>query len=132
MLTIILLITLQGAMALQDSHGASQDKGVILFDVSHGVWRDPDHGEFTISAGYSILAQALRDEGFVVGENRASLSSGLSEAKVLVIVYLFFLSMRNCLRLIVASNLPRSDDPALSRDRYEFVQFPQMLAASVR
>jgi hypothetical protein len=88
MLTLILLISLHGTMALQDSHGAAQDKGLIIFDVSHGVWRDPDHGEFTISEGYSILAEALRDEGFTVGENRASLSSGLSAARVLVIVYL--------------------------------------------
>lgn len=88
MLALILLIALQGTMVLQDSHAAAQDKGLIIFDVSHGIWRDPDHGEFTISAGYSILAEALTDEGFTVGENRLSLSSGLTEARVLVIVYL--------------------------------------------
>jgi hypothetical protein len=88
MLALILLIALQGTMVLQNSQGTAQDKGLVIFDVSHGIWRDPDHGEFTISAGYSILAEALRDEGFTVGENRLSLSSGLSEARVLVIVYL--------------------------------------------
>lgn len=89
MAAFILLIALQGAIVLQDSHGAAQDKGLIIFDVSHGIWHDPDHGEFTVSAGYSILAEALRDEGFTVGENRIPLSlSGLSGAKVLVIVYL--------------------------------------------
>jgi len=87
-LTLIMLMAMQATMAVGSSHGAAQDKGRILFDVSHGVWSDPDHGKFTISDGYSILAEALREEGFTVDENRVSLSTGLSGAKVLVLVYL--------------------------------------------
>jgi hypothetical protein len=87
-LAVVLLVVSLFGLAVQDSHVAAQGKGLVTFDVSHGVWRDPDHGEFTISDGYSILAEALRDEGFTVGENRVSLSSGLSGARVLVIVYL--------------------------------------------
>jgi len=87
-LAVVLLVVSLFALALQDSHVAAQDKGLIIFDVSHRIWRDPDHGEFTISDGYSILAEALRDEGFTVGENKVSLASGLSGARVLVIVYL--------------------------------------------